>query len=366
MTTTTTTESKEMTPCERRGEPDAPLHYLRVDPNIESVIWAKFMAPYADELEPVTHSIKLELKAPLVETIELIPEQHIVLRSTGQQNTQLLLNGSNYAAVIQQYAHHPAHVTVRARTVELAEKAAAEIRSWFPPPDPPATAVSVDFWQSGRQMFTTSRSIEASAWDEVGHHYPGEVGEQLDELMNLELNDPDGRVILWHGPPGTGKTSAIRSLARAWRGQSRFQIVLDPEPVFSQSAKLMQVILDDQDSDSDNWRVLVIEDADDIVRADNARTSQSLSRLLNVGDGIVGQGLKVMVLLTTNEPPARLHPALTRPGRCLANSAFRKFSAAEAASAFPDAELKGTELSLAELMTGRRDVSEVSAYGQYL
>ena len=33
---------------------------------------------------------------------------------------------------------------------------------------------------------------------------------------------------------------------------------------------------------------------------------------------MIGQGLDVLVCITTNEDLHRLHPAVTRPGRCLA------------------------------------------------
>jgi hypothetical protein len=41
---------------------------------------------------------------------------------------------------------------------------------------------------------------------------------------------------------------------------------------------------------------------------------QGLSRFLNVVDGLIGQGLRVLVLVTTNEPIRTLHPAVARPG----------------------------------------------------
>ena len=39
-------------------------------------------------------------------------------------------------------------------------------------------------------------------------------------------------------------------------------------------------------------------------------------------DGLVGQGLHIIFLMTTNEPMSKIHPALSRPGRCLANIEF--------------------------------------------
>ena len=47
-----------------------------------------------------------------------------------------------------------------------------------------------------------------------------------------------------------------------------------------------------------------------------------LGRLLNLCDGILGHGLRVLVLLTTDEDLGQLHPAVTRPGRCLSQIEF--------------------------------------------
>jgi ATP-dependent 26S proteasome regulatory subunit len=52
--------------------------------------------------------------------------------------------------------------------------------------------------------------------------------------------------------------------------------------------------------------------------------------MLNLTDGMMGQGLNVMVLITTNEPLGTLHPAVIRPGRCLAEIEFGPLSAEQA------------------------------------
>ena len=56
-----------------------------------------------------------------------------------------------------------------------------------------------------------------------------------------------------------------------------------------------------------------------------------VSRLLNLVDGLIGQGMKVNVLITTNEPLGGFHPAVSRPGRCGAVISFELFGAAEGA-----------------------------------
>jgi hypothetical protein len=59
------------------------------------------------------------------------------------------------------------------------------------------------------------------------------------------------------------------------------------------------------------------------------RAGQGLSRFLNVVDGLIGQGLRVLVLVKTNEEIRQLHPAVARPGRCAANVEFGPLSRGE-------------------------------------
>ena len=61
---------------------------------------------------------------------------------------------------------------------------------------------------------------------------------------------------------------------------------------------------------------------------------QGLSRFLNVVDGLIGQGLRVLMLVTTNEPIGKLHPAVARPGRCAANIEFAPLEPEESAQWF--------------------------------
>jgi len=61
-----------------------------------------------------------------------------------------------------------------------------------------------------------------------------------------------------------------------------------------------------------------------------------------------------VLLITTNEELSRLHPALTRPGRCLAQVAFGPFSPAEAVAWRGDDDRPAPRrpMTLAELYGG--------------
>ena len=76
--------------------------------------------------------------------------------------------------------------------------------------------------------------------------------------------------------------------------------------------------------------LVVLEDAGEPMSTTaRAAPGYGLSRGLTLTDGPLGQGLELPLLITTNEPLGTLHPAVTRPGRCLAEVEFGPLSAEE-------------------------------------
>src|SRR5207302_2777069 len=117
---------------------------------------------------------------------------------------------------------------------------------------------------------------------------------------------------------------------------------------FIVSTGLSNAVVDGDGGDEDEegrakpWRVLVLEDTGELLTADARMViGQGLSRFLNVVDGLIGQGLRVLVLVTTNEPIRKLHPAVARPGRCAANVEFVPLDAGEAEDWLAAHELAG-------------------------
>jgi hypothetical protein len=120
---------------------------------------------------------------------------------------------------------------------------------------------------------------------------------------------------------------------------------------------------DEGEDDEARWRLLLFEDCDELIRGEaKQRSGQALSRLLNLTDGILGQGRGVLVALTTNEDLRTLHPAVVRPGRCLAQIEIGPLEPAEAnawLAASAGAGRVGAPATIAELYALRSGESVI-------
>jgi hypothetical protein len=286
-----------------------------------------------------------------------------------------------------------------------------KLREQLPAPDPSSShEVTVTFWTYGPNGPMPSwRSIAVPSWDEIRDNYSSETRTGLERLMSDWQPAHGGQLVLWHGLAGTGKTFGLRALAWEWRDWCDFHYIVDPDTFFGQHADyLMSVLLqpeymgmgmmipsahgfiaraslgtsylslddesevggdDDEERTAKAWRVLVLEDTGELLTADaKVVIGQGLSRFLNVVDGLIGQGLRVLVLVTTNEPIRKLHPAVARPGRCAANVEFAALNSDEASdwlTAHEVADGVGSSMTLAELYARAegRDASETRLVG---
>ncbi len=272
-----------------------------------------------------------------------------------------------------------------AREERAATEALARARELLPPPEPVATQdVPVVFWTySPNGPIPSVRKIAVPEWAEIRANYTRRTQGALDAIMQDFHPAHGGQLVLWHGEVGTGKTFALRALAWEWREWCQIHYVVDPDTFFGEHADYlmtvlmqsggigehvgmlmamqgggftraptvygphveedMEMIVDDDGglpddgpaalggSRAPHWRLLVLEDTGELLRPDaKSIIGQGLSRFLNVVDGLIGQGLRVLVLVTTNERIETLHPAVARPGRCAANIEFEPLGEEEA------------------------------------
>lgn len=223
------------------------------------------------------------------------------------------------------------------------------------PPTKPETDYEIDFtsWdpQYG-EVDNTEHIVTAPVWDKIKINYTKNVQESLEHLFSFnEATKPKGRLIIWHGPPGTGKTWALRLLGYMWKEWAKISYVLDVESLFSNPLYLRQVFL--RTEKDDPWRILVLEDCEEYFRKEaKEQMGQGASRLLNVADGFLGETSKTIILASTNANINEFHEAVSRSGRCLQQLEFPKLTAVESnewlAAHGMDSDIK-TTTSLADL-----------------
>lgn len=257
----------------------------------------------------------------------------VLVRSdlTGEEVEAFLrLRGGEIALLDAGHGH--VSVDVAGKTRAAADAAATALRGMLATEPPPPDRVSVAFWMQGScGGEVRHREIESPEFAAIAQNYPSPVRAALQALAATRTPE-GGRLILLRGAPGTGKSHALRALARAWSPWCSAHFIMDPEELFGRGgAYMLDVLTWDGDDGEDRWRLVILEDAGELIAADaRAVAGQALSRLLNVADGLLGQGTRTLVLITTNEPLKRLHPAIHRPGRCLADIEFTPFTVAEA------------------------------------
>lgn len=234
-----------------------------------------------------------------------------------------------------------------------AEKLIEHVRKLVPPnPPPPSDSIYLTFWALDPRTGPSRvrRRITIPSWKDIGANYPAPTDGKLAELMANFTPATGGQLLLLHGVAGTGKTYAIRALGREWRDWCSFEYITDPEVFFGEAGYMLNVLLQlgsgggdgqapavagggavEQEKPRERWQLLILEDTGELLTSDaKMRSGQGLSRFLNLADGLIGQGLNLLILVTTNEPIRELHAAVQRPGRCAANIEFERFGTADA------------------------------------
>jgi hypothetical protein len=193
-------------------------------------------------------------------------------------------------------------------------------------------------------------------------HYGGDIVEFERHLIKAFNSRQAGASVL-RGEPGTGKTSFIRHLVAKLRESHRFYYLPIHAYGCLTAPEMVEFWLRQSRLTPESKKVVVLEDAEDLLMERGADNQAKVSNLLNIADGLLGEFLRVHVICTVNIPLDRLDPAIMRPGRLVAFREFKRLSREQACWL---AEAKGRTLageqasySLAEIYTPAQRIGDV-------
>lgn len=173
-----------------------------------------------------------------------------------------------------------------------------------------------------------------------------------DDLVKLNpmligfLNSTDETgIVLFHGLPGAGKTTYIRSLIS--NCTSRFIYMPNNIIHYISQPDFISFI------SSFPASVLVLEDCEEIIKTrDQNDSSLGITNLLNLGDGLLGDALKLKIVCTFNCELKKIDKALLRKGRLKYRYEFGRLSTEKSNNLFRKLKINETTkepLTIAEI-----------------
>ena len=149
-------------------------------------------------------------------------------------------------------------------------------------------------------------------------HYNDDLLPMNEVLLHRLNNANDKGIVIFYGKPGTGKTSYIRYLSTHISKQKLFVPASLTKNIGN--PEFLTLLNDYRNS------ILIIEDADTILRKRGSDDDNIIANLLNLSDGMLSDFFHIQIICTFNNDIALVDPALLRKGRLIAKYYFKELT----------------------------------------
>ena len=180
--------------------------------------------------------------------------------------------------------------------------------------------------QNSNGLMLNKHFLDTSKYkiDIIDSNYNDNFAVAYDKIIQFLKSDDNG-LLLFTGEPGTGKSSLLMHLTTVCKDlNTRFVFIPAAfASILSDPTFLPFAIT------SLNNSVLILEDAEDVLKDRGTGSSGAISNILNVTDGILGKIVKVKIIATVNKTHV-IDLAIVRKGRLKLQYAFEKLTVEKA------------------------------------
>jgi len=143
---------------------------------------------------------------------------------------------------------------------------------------------------------------------DVNSNYNDDFADADKVIRDFISKENEHGIIILNGAMGTGKTHYIRHLINT---NPDTTFILGTKNIAEQIAEPSFIEFLSQNQNT----VLILEDCENIVRKRSMNEGSAITNLLNVGDGLLSDSLKIKIIVTFNTDLKNIDTALQRKGR---------------------------------------------------
>jgi hypothetical protein len=152
---------------------------------------------------------------------------------------------------------------------------------------------------------------------DINDNYNDDLVDLTPDIINF-INDKNRNgIVLFHGIPGSGKTTYLRYLI----ANTEAKFIYLPNNLFSNISDPHFISFISSYPNS----IIVLEDCEELIKSrDQQNDTSGITNMLNLGDGLLGDALQLKLICTFNCDLSKIDAAIMRKGRLVYRYEFDK------------------------------------------